>query len=277
MLRTATLKTRALRHSGRLGVLALLAVVAALAWSIAHGALGAQFERWVADFQRAVSGWYVASPASFNGARLYAIAFVGGLAASLSPCILGMLPVNLAYIGAARAPTRAGAVVVATQFVAGVIVVTAAVGLFASLFFAFFVTYRGQVNIGVGVLMVVMGLWLFGVLRIPLVSAISSIPTASGPFVVGLAFALVASPCASPILIAVLGKTSASGSPLQTVAAMVVYAIGYTAVLWLASVFAGIAVASRRLLAYGELITRIAAAALLMLGLGTAVYGVRQL
>lgn len=150
-----------LRRSGRLGVLGLLAVVAALAWSIAHGTLGAQFERWVADFQRAVSGWYIASPASLDGARLYAIAFVGGLAASISPCILGMLPVNLAYVGAARTRTRAGAVLVATQFVAGVIVVTAAVGLFASLFFAFFVTYRGQVNIGVGALMVVMGFMAF--------------------------------------------------------------------------------------------------------------------
>ena len=226
-------------------------------------AIGTQFERWVATLQRSVVSWYAGSPNLLVGVRLYAIAFVGGLAASISLCILGMLPVNLAFVGASRTRGRMGAMLVASQFVAGVIVVTASVGLFASLFFALFVTYRGEINLVFGALMIVMGMWLAGIIRIPMTSLIAKAPVAVGPFAVGIAFALIASPRASPILIAVLG--------------MVAYAIGYTAILWLASVFAGVAVASRRLLAHGETIVRLSAIALVVLGIGTVVYGFCQL
>lgn len=270
-------RRNAFARSGSVRVLVGLALVGAIAWSIAHGSIGTQFERWVATLQRSVVSWYAGSPNALVGVRLYAIAFVGGLAASISPCILGMLPVNLAFVGASRTKGRMGAMLVASQFVAGVIVVTASVGLFASLFFALFVTYRGEINLVVGALMIVMGMWLAGIIRIPMTSLIAKAPVAAGPFVVGIAFALIASPCASPILIAVLGKAAASGSAVQSVLAMVAYAIGYTAILWLASVFAGVAVASRRLLAHGETIVRLSAIALVVLGIGTAVYGFRQL
>ncbi len=43
--------------------------------------------------------------------------------------------------------------------------------------------------------------------------------------------------------------------------------------LWLASVGTGLVAVSRRLLPYGELLTRCAAAALGVLGAGTVVYG----
>jgi hypothetical protein len=61
---------------------------------------------------------------------------------------------------------------------------------------------------------IVMGLWVLGAiaLRLP---TITHIPTGAGPSVVGLVFALVASPCASPVLVAVLAAASKDGSALQ--------------------------------------------------------------
>jgi cytochrome c-type biogenesis protein len=58
---------------------------------------------------------------------------------------------------------------------------------------------------------------------------------------------------------------------------MVLYAVGYTVVLFLASLFAGVAMASRRILAHGELLTRVAAAILVVIGDATFAYGLRLL
>lgn len=261
---------------GRIAVLAGIAIAGALALAIGYGPIGGLFERGVSISLNAFAK-SIASGTGLGGPRLFVTAFAGGLLASISPCILGLLPLNLSYIGASRVTSRTSAMLLATAFVGGVAVTTIAVGLAASLFFALFVTYCGQVNITVGALIVVMAFWMAGLLRLPVPNVVKQMPTGSGPFVIGLAYALVATPCASPVLVAVLGAAAASRSILTTLVAMTIYAIGYTAVLWLASVFAGVTVASRRLLQYGDLITRAGSLAMLLLGGGFVYYGFTQL
>ena len=58
---------------------------------------------------------------------------------------------------------------------------------------------------------------------------------------------------------------------------MTLYAIGYTLVLFLASLFAGIAAASRRILAHTELVSRVAAVMLVVIGVAVSAYGLQQL
>jgi cytochrome c-type biogenesis protein len=249
--------------------------VAVVVWSVADGPFGALLEMHVAQWLNAFSQ-AIQSSGGLTGPRLYFSALIGGLIASLSPCILGLLPLNLSYIGASSVRSRPVALRLATLFVLGVATTTMIVGLISSLFFAVFVSYRGQVNIIVGAAIVVMAIWMMGFLRLR-IPGVAKIPAKGGPYVVGLCYALVATPCASPVLVAVLGAASVQGRVVVTIAAMALYALGYTIVLWLASVFAGIVVTSRRLLEHGELITRLSAAALLLLGIGFVYYGLQQL
>ncbi|MGH6676950.1 MAG: cytochrome c biogenesis CcdA family protein, partial [Xanthobacteraceae bacterium] len=221
-------------RSSRVAVAAGMVVIAALASAIAWGPLGLVFEREVGIWQNAVAA-RLSGPSALYGWRLFAVAFVGGLVASISPCILGMLPLNLSYIGASKLRSRTAALRVAVMFVLGVIVVNVVLGLVSSLFFALFVEYRAPVNMAVGVLTVVMGLWLAGLVRLPTPRLAGSVPPGTGSFMVGLAFALVATPCASPILVVVLGAVSLAASPVRAIAAMTLYSIGYTLVLFLSS------------------------------------------
>jgi len=232
---------------------------------------GNQLELIVGSWQNTIASHL--GPASLAGWRLYAVAFIGGLAASLSPCILGMLPVNLAFIGAAGTSSRARAAVIAGAFVGGVAVVNIALGLVASLFFAVIIEYRSLVNIGVGAITVLMGLWMAGFIRLPTPQFMRAMPTGSGPFVAGLVFALVASPCASPVLVTVLGVATQDGSTIRAIIAMTSYTVGYTLVLFAASLSAGVLLTSRRLLGYGATITRVAATALVIFGVATLAYG----
>ncbi len=263
------------RAASQLWIIAGIALIAAAAAATAWGPLGQVFEREVGLWQNAIAQ-RLHGPGALDGWRLYPIAFIGGLVASISPCILGMLPLNLSYIGAAKLTSRVAALRIASMFVLGVIAVNVALGLVSSLFFTLFVQYRASVNIGVGALTILMGLWMAGLVRLPTPQIGTRIAPGGGSFIVGVVFALIASPCASPILVFVLGAVSVAGSPIRAVSAMTLYTVGYTLVLFLASLFAAVATASRRILAHSDLVSRIAAALLIFIGIGTLIYGFSQ-
>jgi cytochrome c-type biogenesis protein len=134
------------------GIALIALVVAAIAWR----PLGTVFEHEVGVWQNALAA-RLSGRSTLSGWRLKTVAFFGGLVASISPCILGMLPLNLSYIGASNLRSRTAALRVAVMFVFGVVVVNVVLGLISSLFFALFVEYRAPVNMAVGVLTVVMG------------------------------------------------------------------------------------------------------------------------
>ncbi len=196
---------------------------------------------------------------------LLPLAFIGGLLASVSPCILALLPVNLSYIGTLNIKSRWDAFNKAGLFVLGSVTILSLFGLVSSFTGLIMVEYRGYINIAVGLIMAIMGLWLIGVLKIPLPQTNLNLPQA-GPYGVGLTFALVSSPCASPVLFAVLAAAAATGSQLLGTLTMVSYALGYTMLIFLASLFTGLAKQSRKLLTHSETIIRLGSVALIMTG-----------
>lgn len=222
------------------------------------------FEKFVFALEERYHVWFQSQPLN-HPLLLPPIAFAGGLIASISPCVLALLPVNLSYIGTRELTSRWDVFVKAGSFVLGVVTTLTLLGLFSSLAGAVMVGYQGYVQIVVGALIVVMGLALLGILPFPLPSTNFSLPIA-GSYGVGLTFALLSSPCSSPVLFAVLAAAGATGSQIYSTVTMVSYALGYSAVIFLASLFTGLVKQTRVLLKYSEAIVRLGSFALLLAG-----------
>ena len=209
-----------------------------------------------------------------NPMVLMPLAFTGGLIASISPCILAMLPINLSYIGTRNITSRKDALIKAGMFVLGNVIILSLFGLVSSFAGFVIVEYRGHINVVVGAIILIMGFGLLGLIRIPL-PQINVGGSNLGPFGVGLTFALVSSPCASPVLFAVLAASAASGSQVLSVLTMVSYALGYTIVIFLSSLLTGFAKQAKLLLKYSEGITKFGSVALILAGIYYLFIGIK--
>jgi cytochrome c-type biogenesis protein len=243
---------------GGLGLLSLILVIT-LGPVISH-----PVERLISIIENRYQQWFDQQDTA-NPFVLLPLAFAGGAIASVSPCILALLPVNLSYIGTLKIKSRWDAFSKAGLFVLGAVTILSLFGLVSSFAGTVMVEYRGYINIVVGLIMAVMGLWLMGVVNIPLPEMNVNLPKA-GPYGVGLTFALVSSPCASPVLFAVLASAAATGSQILGTLTMVSYALGYTLLIFLASLFTGLAKQSNKLLQHSEGIIRFGSVALILTG-----------
>lgn len=243
---------------GGLGLLSLILVIT-LGPVLSH-----PIEQVISRVENRYQQWFSQQDTA-NPLVLLPLAFLGGGIASVSPCILALLPVNLSYIGTLKITSRWDAFQKAGLFVLGAVTILSLFGLVSSFAGAVMVDYRGYINITVGLIMVVMGLWLIGVVKLPLPQMNINLPVA-GPYGVGLTFALVSSPCASPVLFAVLAAAAATGSQLLGTLTMVSYALGYTLLIFLSSLFTGLAKQSKQLLHHSEGVIRFGSLALILTG-----------
>lgn len=250
-----------------IGMGLLLLLVAPSAWQQPIEQLVDRLEKPLLSLlsTHAAMPWYLLIP----------VAFFGGLIASLSPCILVMLPMNLGYIGTREVSNRLDALVKSGAFVLGVASILSLFGLFSSFAGLLMVQYRGHIEIAIGSLTMILGLGFGGFLPLPKLPGFTRVPANVGPFLFGLVFALISSPCASPVLFSVLGSTAATGNPGLSVLTMVAYSVGYTAVLFLAGVVTGFAKQVGTLKRHHRLIEIVGAAVLIATGAFYALSGIR--
>jgi cytochrome c-type biogenesis protein len=130
-------------------------------------------------------------------------------------------------------------------------------------------------NLGVGLLAMLMGLSFFGLIKIPFPQLVTRIPKACGTFLVGVAFALSSSPCASPVLLSILAISATTGNPLVSTVTMASYALGYTTILFIASVATGLTKQIGKLRFYSSEITYLGSISLIILGCYYLLIGVR--
>lgn len=236
-----------------------------------------QIEHWIAANEQAFTAWL--QPERFEKQQwlLMPAAFAGGLIASLSPCILALLPVNLSYIGTRKAKSKWEALINASAFVAGVVLVLSLFGLVGSFAGLIIIDYRGYVHLLVGLLSIALGIGLMGVFKMKVPALVTHMPAGMGPFLIGAAFALVTSPCGSPVLLAILTMAGTSGNLLTSVLAMACYAFGYTIIIFISSLMGGFAKQVGRLQQYAPQISQLGGLLLIIAGLYYGLSGVQWL
>jgi cytochrome c-type biogenesis protein len=166
------------------------------------------------------------------------VGFAGGVLASFSPCILPLVPLNLAYIGANEA-TGLRSLDLSLRFVAGAAVVLSLLGIFGDLAGFLLVEHRGIMLLVTGLALIYFGLMVLE--AVPDLFGGRGLVTRRrlGPFAAGAAFSMVTTPCSSPILAAVLAASAAYSMPGLGVATMVSFSFGYTLLVFLGGVFGG--------------------------------------
>jgi cytochrome c-type biogenesis protein len=185
-------------------------------------------------------------------------AVAAGLVSFASPCVLPLVPAYLGYITgrsaeelrAAHGPARLAITAQALAFVLGLALVFAALGATASLL--------GQTlpllwKLG-GLLVVLMGLHMLGLFRLPVLDrtiSLSSPPGTRhsalgtglvGAFLVGLAFGAGWTPCVGPFLAGILALASSRATAPEGVLLLLLYALG----LGIPFLLAGLAVDQAR-------------------------------
>jgi thiol:disulfide interchange protein len=141
------------------------------------------------------------------------IVFLGGLALNLTPCVLPMIPINLAIIGAgAQAGSRRRGFLLGLTYGGAMAVVYGALGLIVVLTASTFGTINASpwFNLGIAVLFVALALAMFDVFEIDLSRFSSGVGTGAGrgtfllAFTMGAVAALLAGACVAPVVIQVV-------------------------------------------------------------------------
>lgn len=139
---------------------------------------------------------------------------VGGLALNLTPCVLPMIPINIAIIGAgAQGGSRARGLLLGGLYGLGIAIAYGTLGVVVVLTGAKFGALNSSpiFNLAIAALFTVMSLAMFGVIDIDFSRFQAKVgtgkPGGSSPltaFVLGSVAALLAGACVAPVLISVL-------------------------------------------------------------------------
>lgn len=169
------------------------------------------------------------------------ISFIAGVVTSFTPCSLSGVPL---VIGCASGygENRKLAFFYSLIFCAGLTVVFVIIGIIVSLAGSFFVLNVAVVNIILGVFTAIMALQIWGVIKIiPNRCGYKKVDKsgAVGAFLTGMLAALVASPCATPVLGAILAVTALEGSLVFGALMLLLYSIGHSVLLVVAGTTVG--------------------------------------
>lgn len=166
------------------------------------------------------------------------VAVVAGTISFSSPCCLPLVPSYLAYVSAlpvsqlGRQEARAVTLRAAILFVAGFTVVFTTLGVAVGLLGAVLVRQLPLMIRVSGVVIVVMGLAMLGLVRLPLLYRerrldMARVPAGPGAaFVLGITFAVGWVPCIGPVLATILAAAAATETAAWGGVLLALYSLG---------------------------------------------------
>jgi cytochrome c-type biogenesis protein len=173
---------------------------------------------------------------------LFVTALAAGMVSFASPCVLPLVPAYLGFITGRSAEELRGArgqlrLTIFTQgiaFVLGLAVIFALLGASASVLGQTLLQNQERLYQVGGVIVVVFGLQMLGITRIPLLARTARVAEITpnvqrshlGAFALGLAFGAGWTPCVGPFLAGLLGLASQQETVGAGVLLLLVYALG---------------------------------------------------
>lgn len=170
------------------------------------------------------------------------IAFVAGLASFLSPCVLPLVPIYLAQlVGQSVYQSREKKKELATRlitflhaatFVCGFTLAFVALGASASALGSFLRAHQVLIRELGGVLLVLIGLHLAGIFKLPFLYAQKRFefhparPSYSASLLIGIIFAIAWTPCVGPILGSILVMAASTATLRTGVLLLLAYSLG---------------------------------------------------
>jgi cytochrome c-type biogenesis protein len=179
----------------------------------------------------------------------YAIAFLGGILVSFTPCVYPVLPVTVGYIGSRSEGSRRRAFLLSAAYAAGMALTYAALGMAAALSGSVFgeATSHPLSYLLLGNVCILLALSMFDVFHFPTPTVFASTGRqgkdargAGGAFVVGLLSGLVVGPCTAPLLGGLLLYVGASGHPFFGATLLFTFALGMGLPVVALGTFAGL-------------------------------------
>jgi len=164
------------------------------------------------------------------------IAFIGGVLASLTPCVYPMIPITAGVIGHANVGgSKWRGLSLSLTYVTGMALTYAALGIFAAATGRFFGTINSSpwTFLVVGNIILLFGLGMLDVVQLPAFAGqwTSKRLGWTGIFLAGISSALVAGPCTTPVLGTLLAYTASSQSLLAGGLLLFVFSLGMGALL----------------------------------------------
>ncbi len=172
----------------------------------------------------------------------FVMALIAGIVSSFSPCVLSAVPLIIGYVGGYAGNDKKKAFTYSVVFCIGLALTFTALGAASALLGRLMTGAGGWWYIILGVIMLVVGLELLGVINI--MPQACNIPGKRrgliGAFVLGILGGILSSPCATPVLIAILAFVAGQGNIVLGIALLAVYSIGHCALLLIAGTSVGV-------------------------------------
>lgn len=170
------------------------------------------------------------------------VALLAGVLTSVTPCALSSVPLVIGYVGGTGGGDTKRAFRLSLTFATGMAVTFTALGTIASLLGKLMGTSSTWWYLVLGILMVLMALQIFEIYNfIPSTYLISRNTKKGyiGAFIAGILGGIFSSPCATPVLVVLLGLVARSGNVFWGILLLLLYSIGHSVLVLIAGTSIG--------------------------------------
>ncbi|MEI7590152.1 MAG: cytochrome c biogenesis protein CcdA [Deltaproteobacteria bacterium] len=206
----------------------------------------------------------------------YFIVYFAGVITSFTSCSYSLLPITVAVVGANSASSRQKGFMLSASYVLGMAVTYTALGALTSSFGVLFGVVQSNpwTNLFVANVCIIMGLSMLGLFSIPFITPRFFVNMKiknknkgyKAVFFIGMISALAMSPCATPIILALLGYTASSNNVFFGVSLFFVFSLGMGTLLIIVGTFAGFLVSLPQSGVWLEKINKICGIILIVVG-----------